>query len=114
MSLEEHNKVFCPWASVPNSTASTPSNGISTKGDLKVKLAQLESSIDGLPTDNKGKSLNMFDYSLHNLQEFGAHVLVKNVNHFGGIVDVYTFCQWMKADKKPAPCPSLWLRWPGR
>jgi hypothetical protein len=96
MSLEDHDDVFCPRSSGPNATASTPSNGVQVDEDFKAKLAQLEASIAGLSTNNKGKSVSMFGYNFRSLQEFVAHPLAKNVNQFGGIIDIYTFCQWMK------------------
>lgn len=109
MALEEHDNVFRPRSLVPNATASTPSNGISTNKDFKAKLAQLETSIAGLSTNNEGKSVSVFDYNFRNLQEFGAHPLAKNVNHFGGIVDgAYTFCQWIKADSSLDTTKLLW------
>jgi hypothetical protein len=99
MSLEDYDDIFRPRSSGPNATARTPSNGAhQVNEDFKAKLAQLEASIAGLSTNNEGKSVSMFDYNFQNLQEFGAYPLAKNINHFGGIVDVYTSCQWMKAD----------------
>jgi hypothetical protein len=42
----------------------------------------------------------MSGHQFRGLQDIGAHEVEKDQTHFGGLVDVFTFCLWMKAESR--------------
>jgi hypothetical protein len=65
---------------------------------MQAKLAELIATVATLTQLNHSHVVTMFRYQFRSLQDLGLHEVPKDLTYFGGLLIIFTFCQWMKAE----------------